>query len=304
MNSVSYVNNGCEESVCNDFLLQLNESIEDFFRESEDAEIEYRLNTNRLVLEKEIMGVLYESDELYLEVEGKNFVEKLGNAIIELGKFIIRKIQEFIDKIKDEIFGFRSIKKRFEMLERNTNYTNEEIKVICKNGKLDLASYKTFNEMLDAFNKACEEASKGVEPTAIQKHFEKVFGKDATISDADKAIKISNYTQAEANKTAALIKAATLSKQYEIKCAEAMEKSKKAQNNTKNAINSAKDSTTDPETQRILNKYFGELSKELQNIISQDNQLLTSMKSALTDFVNEAEKKADAENNSDKEENK
>ena len=42
MNSVSYVNNGCEESVCNDFLLQLNESIEDFLRESEDAEIEYR----------------------------------------------------------------------------------------------------------------------------------------------------------------------------------------------------------------------------------------------------------------------
>ena len=113
----------------------------------------------------------------------------------------------------------------------------------------------------------------------------------------DKAIKISNYTQAKANENIAVIKAATALKQYEMKCAEEIERSKKAQSKTKNAINSAKDSTTDPETQRILNKYFGEMTKELQNIMSQNNQLLTSMKSALTDFVNEAEKKADAENN-------
>lgn len=283
MSSVAYINNEINEHQFD---------IDNYYRECENLEIDYRLNTDALFLEREIVGYLCESDRDRLIAESENFVSKLGDLIIKVAKTIIAKIQEYIDRIKNYNFKFKNLKRRYELLERKTNIGNEEIKVICKNGNLDLMSYDKFNDMYEAFEKACQDAEKNVEPTVIAKKFEKVFGKNSTNEDADKAIKMSVYKKNLYDENAALIRMASAMRKYEKDFSEESKKAKNAKDKVKNASEQAsKMNGVDPETMKLLNTWFGEMTNMCQQAMSNNSSILKEMESSIEDCIEDNENK-------------
>lgn len=280
MSSVAYINNEINEQQFN---------IDDYYRECENLEIDYRLNTNALCLEREIVGYLCESDRERLITETENFVTKLGDLIIKVAKMIIAKIQEYIDKIKDYNFKFKNIKRRYELLERKTDIANEEVKVICKNANLDLMSYNKFDEMYDAFQKACEDAKNN---NLIDKKYEKYFGKNAKPGDAKKAMENIDYEKKILEKQVVAVKLVSLINQFERNTAKESKNAKNSKDKVKNASETVSEiDGIDPDTMKILKDYFGQLVSTCQQIISENSSLLKEMESSIEKCVEENENK-------------
>lgn len=295
-----------ESTVFNEMMSSLD-YIDEYMMECEDILIEYHFNTNRLYLEKEIMGSLYEQDEIYLENVFNDAAGTLGAAIIKLAKMIIAKIESFIDTIKNSMFKFKSIKKRVELLERKTNFGSEEIKVICRHENLDLASYKTYDEMFEAFNKACQMASNGAGSEEIQKKFDEIFGKGASIEDANKKIQMAKYAKAEHeekraknDENASFIRMVSALKKYEQQAVAENNKSKKSKNQIKQSSQNASNIPgINPETQKVINEYFGVMMKEYQTTMLENKEKLSALEDAIEKAVDDAENKVNEKNDSE-----
>ena len=108
MISIDFINSGYTglytEDYCDSFLLYLNESEKDISL----LNISYKTNISKILMESSIMDTNPEEYRPFIETENKNFVEKIGAALIDLAK----KFNEMIDKLI-LLLNLKAMKKRW-----------------------------------------------------------------------------------------------------------------------------------------------------------------------------------------------
>lgn len=299
MSSVAYENIN-NEVTDNELIIELCNVINEFNSECENAEINYHINTDILTLEKEVFESVDESDEAYLINESENLIKTLGDAIIRLCERVINAINGYIERIKNYNFKHKNLKRRIELIKNKSNFTDEEIKVVCKDGNLDLTSYDTFDKMMDAFNNACEMAANGSTSTEIEKKYAAVFGNGAKKEDVDKLIQINQYNKSLADQQAANIRVLSALNKLEKELATENTNSKRARgklSKAKDAIKNVK--TDDTEVQNTLKTFIAQATSVYQSIVKDNMQILSSVENSLESFADKAEKENNKENDTE-----
>ena len=183
MISVNYINSGFtslyNDDDCYSFLKYLEESD----NEIRSINVKYKMDVSRVLMERSIMG----DDGSYtnfFEAENKNFIEKIGAALIELGKKFNEMIDKMIDKIKDFAFKFKSNEKKMDMLvKQHPELGKEKIKVLCDKGGLDFSDINNMTKLNTAFEEILRASKKGdIDPASLKGKWEtakkKILGDD------------------------------------------------------------------------------------------------------------------------------
>lgn len=189
MISVNYVNNGCNGSHYNDdcssYLNYLEHCLDDIYTEYADIAVKNDI----LLLESSIMEE--EIDNLVLEDANKNFIEKIGAKIIEMGKKLTELINKIIDKLKSISFQFKSNEKKMNLLmKEHPELAKEKIQILCSEGQMDFSDFKSLAELDKEFEKVLRMAKeKDVDPNTIRGKWNKAMKKWFNPDD-DKSTKV------------------------------------------------------------------------------------------------------------------
>ncbi len=183
MISVNYINSGFTSLYNNDDCYPFLKYLEESDNEILSMNVKYKMDVSRVLMERSIMG----DDGSYtnfFEAENKNFVEKIGAALIELGKKFNEMIDKMIDKIKDFAFKFKSNEKKMDMLvKQHPELGKEKIKVLCDKGGLDFSDINNMAKLNSAFEDILRASKKGdIDPASLKGKWEtakkKILGDD------------------------------------------------------------------------------------------------------------------------------
>lgn len=184
MISIDFINSGYTglytEDYCDSFLLYLNESEKDISL----LNISYKTNISKILMESSIMDTNPEEYRPFIETENKNFVEKIGAALIDLAKKFNEMIDKLIDKIKDFAFKFKSNEKKMDLLVRqHPELGKEKIKVLCDQGGLDFSDINSLSKLNSSFEEILRMTKEAnVDPKSLKGKWEaakkKCFGDD------------------------------------------------------------------------------------------------------------------------------
>ena len=169
MISVSYVkNNNAGTLLASDPFLSFENALMQISDEV-DREIEIYENACAMyTIESEIMGSIDENAQLYIEAGNKNVFEKIGDAVIAIGKKIAGFISGIIDKIKNIGFKHKSEEEKLKALmddlkkkdPEKYHSMSKEVVAEFKNGELDFNAIKSIKDMRDAYDEFLELAKK------------------------------------------------------------------------------------------------------------------------------------------------
>ena len=198
MVSVNYIKNDNFTLLASDPSLLLEESLNEI-SESVDAEVEAYVNRCEMyAIESEIMGSIDEEAQVYIESGKSNVFEKIGNAVIAMGKKIAEFIQKIIEKIKDIGFKNKTEEEKVKALLEDTKKHNPEkykemnkdIIAEFKNGELDFNACASIKDMREAYNEFVEIAKKkDTTPDDLSEKFEKMK-KKAESADKSGVVKV------------------------------------------------------------------------------------------------------------------
>ena len=183
MISVNYINSGFTSLYNNDDSYSFLKYLEESDNEIRSINVKYKMDVSRVLMERSIMG----DDGSYtnfFEAENKNFIEKIGAALIELGKKFNEMIDKMIDKIKDFAFKFKNNEKKMDLLvKQHPELGKEKIKVLCDKGGLDFSDINNMAKLNSAFEEILRASKKGnVDPASLKGKWEtakkKILGDD------------------------------------------------------------------------------------------------------------------------------
>ena len=101
----------------NDFYDYFN-YLESCLNDVDSSYIDYQIAENLVMTESTVMGEVNQEKTIYLEATQKSLIEKIGAAIIEMGKKFAEMINKCIEKLKDLTFKFKNNEKKMNILRK------------------------------------------------------------------------------------------------------------------------------------------------------------------------------------------
>lgn len=174
--SVNYINQG-SDLLFNDDVNIYESFCDKYIDEVDKAMVEYKIACS----DDGIFDTLtfMEADETSTsdkkEKAKKSVIEKIGAALIAMGKKFSELVQKAIQKVKDLFFKFKSNEKKMnELVKSHPELTKEKIQLLCSEGELDFDMIKSMSQLqkeFDAIMKMNEEAD--YEPGSMKAKWEK-----------------------------------------------------------------------------------------------------------------------------------
>jgi hypothetical protein len=162
-----------------------------------EAYADLKSKTDLIIFESSVIGEIDEDKQLVLESENKNFIEKIGEKIIEMSKKFMEMIDRLIDKVKSIGFKFKSNEKKMDLLlKQHPELAKEKIQVLCDEGGLDFSDMKSLSELdkeFEAILKMSKE--KDIDPNTLKGKWEKAKKKWVG-TDSDKATNVKKVAAA------------------------------------------------------------------------------------------------------------
>ena len=174
--SVNYINRG-SDLLFNDDVNIYESFCDKYIDEVDKAMVEYKIACS----DDGIFDTLtfMEADETNSsdkkEKAKKSVIEKIGAALIAMGKKFSELVQKAIQKVKDLFFKFKSNEKKMnELVKSHPELTKEKIQLLCSEGELDFDMIKSMSQLqkeFDAIMKMSEEAD--YKPGSMRAKWEK-----------------------------------------------------------------------------------------------------------------------------------
>lgn len=174
--SVNYINRG-SDLLFNDDVNIYESFCDKYIDEVDKAMVEYKIACS----DDGIFDTLtfMEADETSSsdkkEKAKKSVIEKIGAALIAMGKKFSELVQKAIQKVKDLFFKFKSNEKKMnELVKSHPELTKEKIQLLCSEGELDFDMIKSMSQLqkeFDAIMKMSEEAD--YKPGSMRAKWEK-----------------------------------------------------------------------------------------------------------------------------------
>lgn len=178
----------------NDFYDYFN-YLESCLNDVDSSYIDYQIAENLVMTESTVMGEVNQEKTIYLEATQKSLIEKIGAAIIEMGKKFAEMINKCIEKLKDLTFKFKNNEKKMNvLLKEHPELAKEKIQILCDNGGLDFSDMKSISEMNKTFNEIVKMSKdKDVDGNTLKgkwkKAMDKIYGpNDSTLDKVSKTI--------------------------------------------------------------------------------------------------------------------
>lgn len=178
----------------NDFYDYFN-YLESCLNDVDSSYIDYQIAENLVMTESTVMGEVNQEKTIYLEATQKSLIEKIGAAIIEMGKKFAEMINKCIEKLKDLTFKFKNNEKKMNiLLKEHPELAKEKIQILCDNGGLDFSDMKSISEMNRTFNEIVKMSKdKDVDGNTLKgkwkKAMDKIYGpNDSTLDKVSKTI--------------------------------------------------------------------------------------------------------------------
>ena len=178
----------------NDFYDYFN-YLESCLSDVDSSYIDYQIAENLVMTESTVMGEVNHEKTIYLEATQKSLIEKIGAAIIEMGKKFAEMINKCIEKLKDLTFKFKNNEKKMNiLLKEHPELAKEKIQILCDNGGLDFSDMKSISEMNRTFNEIVKMSKdKDVDGNTLKgkwkKAMDKIYGpNDSTLDKVSKTI--------------------------------------------------------------------------------------------------------------------
>lgn len=178
----------------NDFYDYFN-YLESCLNDVDSSYIDYQIAENLVMTESTVMGEVNHEKTIYLEATQKSLIEKIGAAIIEMGKKFAEMINKSIEKLKDLTFKFKNNEKKMNiLLKEHPELAKEKIQILCDNGGLDFSDMKSISEMNRTFNEIVKMSKdKDVDANTLKgkwkKAMDKIYGpNDSTLDKVSKTI--------------------------------------------------------------------------------------------------------------------
>ena len=170
MISISYIQNGYEESFYHDPFSVYQRYSDTCFDNIQESYREFHVNTASIYLESDIMGSISEKQELYLEEETSNVFSKIGKSIMDIARKFGELCDKLIEKIKSISFSMKSNEKKLDqLLKQHPELSREKVKVLISEGELELSDMKSLAELDKEFYKLMDLAkSKNVDPNTFR----------------------------------------------------------------------------------------------------------------------------------------
>lgn len=195
MISTSLLNNrNTDYMYGNDFYEYFN-YLESCLNDVDSSYIEYQIAQNLVMTESTVMGEVDHEKMVYFEASQKSVIEKIGSAIIEMGKKFAEMINKCIEKLKDLTFKFKNNEKKMNILmKEHPELAKEKIQILCDNGGLDFSDMKTISEMNKTFNEIVKMSKeKDIDGNTLKGKWKKAMNKlyssnDSTLDKVSKTI--------------------------------------------------------------------------------------------------------------------
>ena len=178
----------------NDFYDYFN-YLESCLNDVDSSYIDYQIAENLVMTESTVMGEVNQEKTIYLEATQKSLIEKIGAAIIEMGKKFAEMINKCIEKLKDLTFKFKNNEKKMNiLLKEHPELAKEKIQILCDNGGLDFSDMKSISEMNKTFNEIIKMSKdKDVDGNTLKGKWKKAMNKiygpnDSTLDKVSKTI--------------------------------------------------------------------------------------------------------------------
>ena len=178
----------------NDFYDYFN-YLESCLNDVDSSYIDYQIAENLVMTESTVMGEVNQEKTIYLEATQKSLIEKIGAAIIEMGKKFAEMINKCIEKLKALTFKFKNTDKKMNiLLKEHPELAKEKIQILCDNGGLDFSDMKSISEMNRTFNEIVKMSKdKDVDGNTLKgkwkKAMDKIYGpNDSTLDKVSKTI--------------------------------------------------------------------------------------------------------------------
>lgn len=179
MISVNYLNNTEQEPIIFDPLYKFEKELDNIMSEVDIAYQEYVSNKK-----------LYELDTMFLEADKvddkkkekadeseKNFVSKVGSAVINMFKKAISFITEILDKLKEKFNPMKDKVSKVEAICRQNpgleKHLTDDIKKQLEGGKLSITDLKALAELDKTYTEITNMAKKAdVDPNSLKAKWE------------------------------------------------------------------------------------------------------------------------------------
>ena len=204
MISKAFVNGEMQQPSSSSPFLSLERAMIDAEHEIDEMLSSY-LNTSEMyAFESELMGTIDEDKMLFLEAEGKNIFEKIGDKVIEIFNKFKNVVQGVVDKIKNIRFKSKSYEQRLEALSKKKGLKDEVVATLQK-GDIDIMKVKSLKELEDLYDEIARlSMQKDIDPKTLRGKLE-LFKQKCQKADKSTVVKVG----AAATATAAIIRVGT-----------------------------------------------------------------------------------------------
>ena len=160
-----------------DIFDETEDFIHDQFISVESAIADYENLYNKMHEYDFIESVSDDNEALIVE-EGKNLIEKIGDAVIAAVNKVVVMINSVITNIKDLMTSHKDDTKKLDKLLKDHPELKNEVLLSLKQGDLDIKSLKDMNEYLDESYELVKKIESGkVNPSKADEAYDKIVKK-------------------------------------------------------------------------------------------------------------------------------
>lgn len=161
MISYAYVNGDTTATlIASDPFMLFESFLTNITSEIEESVSVYTEKCDAIAFESELLGEMKNDDSLYIEAEGNNIFEKIGNEVIKIANKIKELIESVIQKIKDIRFKHQSADKKIDELCKKDPSIKQQVVAAYEKGDLKVADMKSLGQMEKEFKELMEAAKK------------------------------------------------------------------------------------------------------------------------------------------------
>ena len=160
-----------------DIFDETEDFIHDQFISVESAIADYENLYNKMHEFDFVESVSDENEALIVE-EGKNLIEKIGDAVIAAVNKVVTMINSVITNIKNMMTSHKDDTKKLDKLLKDHPELKNEVLLSLKQGDLDIKSLKDMNEYLDESYELVKKIESGkVTPSKAEDAYDKIVKK-------------------------------------------------------------------------------------------------------------------------------
>lgn len=186
MISSSYVNGSIVDIPAYDPFNLFESEIDTIMDTVNTAYLEYKAAIDEYNLSVEFFEASDDAKKDNVSGAKTNFVDKLGSAIIEVGKKALAFINNIISKIQDSLFGNKSDMAKVSALCKKNPDMADDINKAFREGKLQVADLKNIKELEDAYDEIMRLAKQeNVDPNTLRGKWAAAKKKFGNLSESD-----------------------------------------------------------------------------------------------------------------------